>query len=268
MSNERPDDASQWINKLGDPDPSAAEPWEGKNAAWETLYSRLHEKPRRKIPAWYWAAAACLLLILYIPVKRAIRGSQTRGQGEQILAKEPGAAKEMEAENLPGTKGEPGGKGERTLTIRTPVAIGRKQVSAGRKPMVKEEIRPASTASASVVVTANNLPAADTLTIAALIVPPAKKKLRVVHINELSESGEQNNLAMNPESHPPTQGIVAWANTPVIQRPIRNNQIFTGNPRKHFLHFGRPKEQAEPWSTASTDNIRSELIKIKISPQN
>src|SRR5450631_2335402 len=93
MSNERPDNEISWGNKLDDPDGVSPEPWAGKDAAWEKLYSRLHEKPRRRIPFWYWAAAACLLGALYLGIKPGDlrRGSpgvvpaekRTEGAGEQ-----------------------------------------------------------------------------------------------------------------------------------------------------------------------------------------
>lgn len=34
----------------------------GKNEVWEKLYTRLHKKPSRKFPVWYWAAAAFMVV--------------------------------------------------------------------------------------------------------------------------------------------------------------------------------------------------------------
>ncbi|HMH23037.1 MAG TPA: hypothetical protein VK563_14735 [Puia sp.] len=306
MSNERPGDASHWINKLEGPDPSAAEPWAGKNAAWEKLYSRLHEKPRRRIPFWYWMAAASLLLILYMPVKQAIMGDRAATKEARIAGAGNGLNPKGKAgEPVKQTKGLAAPEkrtNERELTFGTQASVVEKRPTAavqGRIKSVKSSAREdassaredassatkdASTAKIEVTGTVlqpepeqvnakqmnvkESQPVEETKTVAGVIVPPVRKKLRVVHINELSDAGEQNNVAMDPGGHSGNQGIVAWTNTPIIQRPAGNNRIFTGSTKKHFLHFGRPRDQVDPYSTASTDNTPSELIKIKLSPQN
>ncbi|HRI21554.1 MAG TPA: hypothetical protein PLA68_11405, partial [Panacibacter sp.] len=57
-----------WKNKLEDADSLPGETLPDKNAAWEKLHARIHEKPRRKGFVWYWLAAACLLAAITIPV--------------------------------------------------------------------------------------------------------------------------------------------------------------------------------------------------------
>jgi hypothetical protein len=66
MSNEKQTDSLNWKNKLEDPDGLPEESIMDKNAAWEKLHNRLHEKPRLNKMAWYWVAAACLLLALIV----------------------------------------------------------------------------------------------------------------------------------------------------------------------------------------------------------
>ncbi|HZE83138.1 MAG TPA: hypothetical protein VE035_02470 [Puia sp.] len=289
MSNERPDDASHWINKLEDPDPPAAEPWTGKNAAWEKLYSRLHEKPRRRIPSWYWAAAACLLLVLYIPVKQAIRGDGGMKMGGQVAdaedgvkpngskargaAKPRGYAKEERKERegaqsmmTDGARKERTGNDQELATVRIGTnkrrVIVRRMGDEGEKPATKEEAKLAVPEPISGSATTQETRyAPDDLVLGMVIIPPAKKKLRVVHINELDPTGDTSEPGKSNTG-------VSWAAIPYIQRPVRNVPIFMGNTGKHFFHFGRPKAQVEPSATAATDNIPPELIKIKLSPQN
>ena len=37
-----------------------------KNQVWEKLYTNLHKKQSRKMQGWYWVAAACILLAIFI----------------------------------------------------------------------------------------------------------------------------------------------------------------------------------------------------------
>jgi hypothetical protein len=55
-------DQNNWKQRLENADDLQAEILKDKNAAWEKLYTRLHNKPARKLTNWYWAAA-CLLTI-------------------------------------------------------------------------------------------------------------------------------------------------------------------------------------------------------------
>jgi len=55
---------NNWKTLLDDPEHLAGETIRDKNEAWEKLYSRLHEKPGRKLVGWYWAAAAVLIVII------------------------------------------------------------------------------------------------------------------------------------------------------------------------------------------------------------
>ena len=52
---------NNWKQLLENADSLPAEVLKDKSAAWEKLYTRLHNKPARKLRTWYWAAA-CLLV--------------------------------------------------------------------------------------------------------------------------------------------------------------------------------------------------------------
>ncbi|MEO7046636.1 MAG: hypothetical protein ABI091_15130 [Ferruginibacter sp.] len=67
MSNEKTNNITSWRNKLEDADNLPNEILQDKNAAWEKLYGRLQPEAKKTKPVWYWAAAACLLLMLAIP---------------------------------------------------------------------------------------------------------------------------------------------------------------------------------------------------------
>ncbi len=66
MTNEKPNNNINWKNKLEELESSAGEVF-NKEASWEKLYPRLHAKPDNKKIIWYWAAAACLLIAILSP---------------------------------------------------------------------------------------------------------------------------------------------------------------------------------------------------------
>src|SRR5450755_2342791 len=67
MLREKPNNAFHWKNKLEEMESLPDETF-NKEAAWEKLHQRMQGKPLNKRAVWYWAAAACLLLALLIPL--------------------------------------------------------------------------------------------------------------------------------------------------------------------------------------------------------
>ena len=64
--NERPwpAEGAGWSSRLEEPGALPGVGLTDKEAAWDKLYDRLRETPRRRTLPWLWAAAACLLLAL------------------------------------------------------------------------------------------------------------------------------------------------------------------------------------------------------------
>jgi hypothetical protein len=77
MSNEKADEFLSWRTALAQPDALPEQGLDDPEAAWQQLYARLEEKPRRHFFYWYGIAAACLLLLL-IPAALLFR-SRTAG---------------------------------------------------------------------------------------------------------------------------------------------------------------------------------------------
>ena len=67
MLNENPNNLN-WKNKLDDVDGLSGKILPDKNAAWEKLHQRLQPKHSRINALWYWAAAACILLTIFISI--------------------------------------------------------------------------------------------------------------------------------------------------------------------------------------------------------
>lgn len=89
MSNETPSERSDWRERLDQP----GEAWTGREAAWETLYDRLHQKEnisRRKRYPIYWAAAAAALLVISLGIvherQHGVEGTSPAGRATDAPA--------------------------------------------------------------------------------------------------------------------------------------------------------------------------------------
>ena len=89
MSNETPSERSDWREKLDQP----GEAWTGREAAWETLYDRLHQKEnisRRKRYPIYWVAAAAALLVISLGIvherQHGVEGTSPAGRATDAPA--------------------------------------------------------------------------------------------------------------------------------------------------------------------------------------
>ncbi len=68
MPNENQNNINSWKIKLDELNSLPGEPITDKNVLWSKLDARLREKKTDKKPAWYWIAAACFLFALMIPM--------------------------------------------------------------------------------------------------------------------------------------------------------------------------------------------------------
>jgi hypothetical protein len=66
MLNEKPNNNFYWKDKLQELESLPGEIF-NKEASWERLHTRLQSKPKNKKLIWYWAAAACLLIAILSP---------------------------------------------------------------------------------------------------------------------------------------------------------------------------------------------------------
>ena len=83
MLNENPNNLN-WKNKLDDVDGLSGEILPDKNAAWEKLHQRLQPKHSRINALWYWAAAACILLTIFISILPPNKKQEQFVKTEQI----------------------------------------------------------------------------------------------------------------------------------------------------------------------------------------
>lgn len=188
-----------WKNKLEDTNGLSAETLSDKNAAWEKLHNRLRENPNSKKVVWYWVAAACLLLAIFIPlmlvhknennvVKNNIQKSkESKPQLTQAESLKKGAIAAISAVNA-----------EKKKTVKNKIKnynnntitnINKEPSETNNNQMAANEI-------------ILSVPAIDSSVVTTVGTVPAKKKLKVVHINELGDPVEvSSEIAHNTDLH-------------------------------------------------------------------
>ncbi|MDO6433403.1 hypothetical protein Q4E93_22515 [Flavitalea sp. BT771] len=203
--NERPlpAEGTWWSRRLEEPGALPGTGLADKEAAWDKLYDRLRETPRRRTQPWLWAAAACLLLAL-IPAafilkeRRVISGSR-----DPKIAIRPKALinpartypAPAPAHHSPLTAhGSPLKAHRSRLTApslqaapfpahRSPLVARRSQLVAHRLQLVACSLQPAAPPAPSSPLTTPGSPLAARSS--QLMAHSYKKQPRVVHINEL-----------------------------------------------------------------------------------
>ena len=187
MLNEKHNEPFHWKVKLDELSSLPGEAVLEKNAAWEKLHGRLEEGPRKKKTIWYWAAA-CILLAITIPF---------------ILAnkKENGLVKEIpqQKKNIIEQPGQIQIHPKEPVALISPVQVKRKQpVTVIKKTKIAGDLNIAKENNAVATIAIlpvenkaetvlNSIPPADTV-VAVVTGMPARKKLQVIHLNELDPS--------------------------------------------------------------------------------
>jgi hypothetical protein len=236
MSNENPNDF-HWKNKLEDVSSLQEETLTDKNAVWEKLYSRLGQRPRRARGLWY-LAAACLLLMVMIPVMMTTKNNNSlvKNNPAQIESK-----KEIVPEIL---------SSKETALTDAPSPIIKKNKITGKLIRTSyEKISSNDIAKKTQTVTANSNVQKDTqptlllsLTNAidssktTLAIAPVKKKLKVVHINELGD--------------------------PVEEAPKTKSYEY------HAFQFKLINKQVDTYSSLPVNNTGFNILKLKNAPSN
>lgn len=186
MLNEKHNDPFGWKNKLEGLTRLPGEDKLDKNAAWKILHERLQQKPHRNNAIWYWAAA-CILLAFVIPLMIA-------NQKEYGVVKSSPPQKQhlitpaVELQAMP-------------FTVKAPMKVEKKQNNKIKdqhhtplKTTEKQNEPVTAIVETSIekdpVVIIIQAPGTDTTATVAVTIP-AKKKLPVMHINEVDAPAVQ-----------------------------------------------------------------------------
>ncbi|MBN9385720.1 MAG: hypothetical protein J0H74_33505 [Chitinophagaceae bacterium] len=258
MDNERPSEYRSWRHRLEEPGALPGAGLTDKEAAWDKLYQRLGETPRRRPLPWLWAAAACLLLAL-IPTALLFREKKdTPPAGTPKMAVHPKT-------NPARTNQHPTDQTQPRTSIPEPSLVIQNTPSprpvALPHPIRRERPASAKTADRALAPIALQSSAPDPVAVEPSVHPPLpnllmaprsdlsrpiiaaqttpKKELRVVHINELEP----------PQTAPSTAG-------PRLK------------PGRLYIGFSPRQDVLRPATTYETYQTDHPIISFKHSTQN
>ena len=189
MPDEKAGNPFYWKDKLDGLDFLPGEAPVDKEAGWQQLQDRLQKRPRKKKKIAYWIAAACLVGVMLLTKLRLM-------QPEETLVKRNTHPAPQTAPRLPAT-----GNQEALAALKQTVK------NNIHLPESKNKLYPVVIKAAT---TSGPVPLPDTVkeilpeTIpyqpadtVLLITAAPKKKLRVVHINEVNRPEDDTQLASN-----------------------------------------------------------------------
>jgi hypothetical protein len=189
MSNENHNNPEDWRSKLGALHNLPGETVIDENASWEKLHDRLRKKKSSKKIIGYWLAAACLLLVLMIPLLHSIQKDQvlakteTLHQQPRIIA--PATILIDKKDPVKITTPAPVEKNQ----IRTVADKGIEKYQVVVPSAITKENRVSDAVSNTDLMKETTIPSFQPLDTSLNITAalPAVKKLKVVHINELGD---------------------------------------------------------------------------------
>ena len=224
MSKENLNNIPKWKVNLDALDNLPGDTTYNKSGAWEKLHVRLGDNKRSTIKAWYWVAAACIFFVLLIPLFYSESNNQqnTNSQLNEHRAsiKTPSSDKEDKA----------------PVTNLTVIDNEKKFPAPPTKTMAKlihenkkEKLRLSYTVSSKSLIPEtelNFMTPLDTLSSLATI-QPEKKKLKVVHINELGDPIQTlPEIVKNSDKHA-FQFKIASQETYINPATVSNTNGFT-----------------------------------------
>ncbi|HZG24561.1 MAG TPA: hypothetical protein VEZ17_08270 [Chitinophagaceae bacterium] len=235
MLQEKPDNALPWRDRLEQLERLPEEHPANNSQLWEKLHGRMQQAPRNTGRNWYWLAAACLVFVFLLPLLRMnkkpqvlVRSKTVERQQKNAMPKQPVLVTQPTgAVQLQGLK-------KHVAKTYSHRKIKSRRILQAAVPASTPGIKPQEPLVQ---------PAIPGLTIpisrdSVLIVSsqPEKKKLRVVHINELEQPLLQNLQSGSKHA------------TAVFQ-----------------------KQRSRPFQPGSFEfggNTSEEILKIKLSPSN
>jgi hypothetical protein len=235
MINEKPNNNIDWKDKLDELESLAGEKF-NKEVSWEKLHARLQSKPKTKKMIWYWLAAACLFFGLFISIFLS-------NKKEFFLVKNNFLKKKI---NSPSS--------QKTLTINKDTSAVISSLSTTENKILVHSIKDIDKINTNInhktirteivqnkkeeniTRQLNNnavMPVDTAISIVANL--PQKKKLKVVHINELGDPvSEISNIARYSEHHS-------------FEFKLINQEGYTGSPgNSHITGFNIFKTKATP----------------------
>ena len=202
MINEKPNNNINWKNRLEELESSAGGEAFNKEAAWEKLHTRLQSKSRNKKVIWYWLAAACLFFALFMFFFLS-------NKKENVLVKNNLLQKKIiptQSQHVPSVNKDISAMASSLITKNKKANqsirdIDKINTVINHKTAQGEIVQNKKGEIIIHEIENNAARPVDTLiSIAATL--PEKKKLKVIHINELSDPvAETPNVARSSEHY-------------------------------------------------------------------
>ena len=238
MLHERPDESFHWKNKLEELDHLPTEPAADKGELWKRLHARMNQKRKKTKPRWYWTAAACVLLTIGIswffvdrktsnPVSEKRLPLPQQSSNEDIAVTSEPAKVDTQSSNVIAKE-----------TKKTPVIVNNKKQEFTKVLLVAKQDdvsnRPDPADSLQVSDRSTFRPA-DTVSSISVTAIPNRRRLPVIHINDLEKQSESQ---------------IKYAGTGVPSAQRKNT----------------PHEGISAFSLSR--NTSDDIVKIKLSPSN
>jgi hypothetical protein len=213
MPNENPNKAFHWKNKLEELESLPGEIF-NKEIVWEKLHARLQPKTKNKKINWYWIAAACLFFALCVSFFLS-------NKKENVLVKNDVPQKKINSSSVPIINRDTSAiitssLNENKIATHSINKIEKINTAINHKTIPIEIVQGKKEEGISQEIKNNAVMPVDTAT-SIVTNLPEKKKLKVVHINELGV----------PVTEPPV--IARNSETHSFQLKLLNQEIYTGS---------------------------------------
>jgi len=223
MTNEKQTDSFHWKNKLEALDSLPGESITNKNAAWEKLSVRLHERPGRNKTIWYWAAAGLLVAILVPWVIANKKENNLAATGP--LQKQNKTISVPALQKLPVIVAVSASPGKKQLVKSIHTTAAGRSANKNTLPVTGSLLAANAgtaieTAPAAIINVVPPSASAPTLTTIAVV----KKQLRVVHINEIETVPAANPEQLALSSHEQNSFKFKFGNS----HPVNDRQEYAG----------------------------------------
>lgn len=192
MRNEKQNDTN-WISKLDEPGCLPAEEMIDKNAGWKRLHERLRKKPGKNKMIWYWAAA-CLFVAFSFSI--FISQKNSHALVKNILSQKKKVSPAVTY--LPIAVEKKDQKAAADLAVEkkkrnSVISKHSNNIKSDENVSVNQILSHAVIENVTVneqQSKINRVPSVDTTGSVIAAIAPIKKKMRVVHINELENTAE------------------------------------------------------------------------------
>lgn len=182
---------NNWKQRLENAEGFSGEILKAKNEAWEKLYARLHKKPVRKFMPWYWAAA-CLVAI---SITTIVFFNSKKHQPSVTISPSTGQVPVIVKKSLEGEQK----KNEASVPLMSPEQTDHKMLTQknnafNQNSFISNNDIVSDSAETQTETSTTSEPAVhfDSSTKEIITVAPVRKKLRVVHINDLGQPVEES----------------------------------------------------------------------------